>query len=305
MDKEYIALVRLLVEAAPSIFEGSPFALKGGTAINLFAADMPRLSVDLDLVFIDHRGGREAALRSISCSLSAACGKLRRLGIEAELVVSKSGEESKMFIRRGQGLVKVETNHVFRGTVFPVEQRLMVPAARNLFATGLSLPTLAAAELYGSKLVAAMDRQHPRDLFDVHGLYAGAGLAPEVVDCFVCYLAGHNRPVHEVLFARPLDIAAAFTNEFAGMAREPVALEDLLAVRERLRAELPAALSPEHRRFLLSLVEAEPDWTAAPCPHLTEMPAIQWKLQNLRKLRSSNPRKFADQSNELRKCLGL
>ena len=303
MDKEYIALVRLLVEAAPSVFESSPFALKGGTAINLFAADMPRLSVDLDLVFVDHRVGRETALRSISDSLFSACGKLRRLGIEAELVASKSGEVSKLFIRRGPGLVKVETNHVFRGTVLPVEQRLMVPAARDLFATGLSLPTLAVAELYGGKLVAAMDRQHPRDLFDVHGLYAGDGLGKEVVDCFVCYLAGHDRPVHEVLFARPLDIAAAFTNEFAGMAREPVALEELLAVRERLRAELPAALSPGHRRFLVSLVEAAPDWTAAPCPHLSEMPAIQWKLQNLQKLRSSNPRKFADQSKELKERL--
>ena len=305
MDKEYIALVRLLVEAAPSVFEGSPFALKGGTAINLFAADMPRLSVDLDLVFVDHRGGRETALRSIADSLSSACGKLRRLGIEAELVASKSGEESKMFIRRGPGLVKVEANHVFRGTVLPVEQRLMVPAARDLFATGLSLPTLAVAELYGSKLVAAMDRQHPRDLFDVHGLYASDGLAKEVVDCFVCYLAGHNRPVHEVLFARPLDITAAFTNEFAGMAREPVALDELLAVRERLRSELPAALSPEHRRFFVSLVEADPDWTASPCPHLSEMPAVQWKLQNLRKLRRSNPRKFAGQSKELKERLGL
>jgi hypothetical protein len=264
---------------------------------------MPRLSVDLDLVFVDHRGGREAALRSIADSLSSACGMLRRLGIEAELVDSKSGEESKMFIRRGPGLVKVEANHVFRGTVLPVEQRLIVPVARDLFATGLSLPTLAVAELYGSKLVAAMDRQHPRDLFDVHGLYASDGLTREVGDGFVCYLAGHSRPVHEVLFARPLDITAAFTNEFAGMAREPVTLEELLAVRERLRAELPVALSPEHRRFLVSLVEAEPDWTAAPCPHLSEMPAIQWKLQNLRKLRRSNPRKFADQSQELKERL--
>jgi hypothetical protein len=305
MDKEYIALVRLLVEAAPSVFDGSPFALKGGTAINLFTADMPRLSVDLDLVFVDHREGREAALRSISESLASAGGRLQRLGIDAELVASKSGEESKLFIRRGPGLVKVEANHVFRGTVLPVEYRALVPAARDLFAIGLSLPTLAVAELYGSKLVAAMDRQHPRDLFDVHGLYAGDGLAPEVVDCFVCYLAGHNRPVHEVLFARPLDIAAAFGNEFAGMARDPVALDELLAVHERLRAELPAALSPAHRRFLVSLIEAEPDWTVAPCPHLSEMPAIQWKLQNLRKLRRSNRQKFADQGNELKDRLEL
>ena len=164
-------------------------------------------------------------------------------------IASKSGEVSKLFISRGSDLVRVETNHVFRGTVLPVEQRLMVPAARDLFATGLSLPTLAVAELYGGKLAAAMDRQHPRDLFDVHGLYAGDGLAPEVVDCFVCY--------------------------------------------------------PEHRRVLVSLVEAEPDWTEAPCPHLSEMPALQWQLQNLRKLRSSNPRKYADQSKELKERLGL
>lgn len=77
MEKEYTALVRLLIKAAPSIFEGSPFALKGGTAINLFAADMPRLSVDLDLVFVEHRVGREEALQIISDSLASAREKLR------------------------------------------------------------------------------------------------------------------------------------------------------------------------------------------------------------------------------------
>lgn len=225
--------------------------------------------------------------------------------MEAEVVASKSGEESKLFIRRGPSLVKVEANHVFRGTVLPVETRTMVPAVRSLFPTGMSINTLAVPERYGSKLVAAMDRQDPRDLFDVHGIYASVGLTPGIVDCFVCYLAGHNRPVHEVLFSRPLDIAAAFENEFAGMTREPVTLEELLAVRERLQAELPAALLPEHRRFLVSLVEAEPEWGAAPCPHFSEMPAIRWKLENLRKLKRSNPTKFRQQSDELQDRFGI
>jgi len=305
MEKKYIELVRLLIDAAPSVFEGSPFALKGGTAINLFVAEMPRLSVDLDLVFADHRVGRKEALRSIAEALAVTRDRLQREGIEVDLVASKSGDESKLFIRRGRNLVKVEANHVFRGTVLPVEKKKMVPAARLLFATGMEIATLAAPELYGSKLVAAMDRQHPRDLFDVHGLFAGDGLTSAIVDCFVCYLAGHNRPVHEVLFSRPLDIAAAFENEFAGMARQQVAFDELLAVRERLQAELPAALSPEHRRFLVSLVEAEPNWNVAPCLHLAEMPAIRWKLENLRKLKGSNPTKFRQQSDELKKRLGV
>ena len=305
MEKKYIELVRLLIDAAPSVFEGNPFALKGGTAINLFVAEMPRLSVDLDLVFADHRVGRKEALRSIAEALAVTRDRLQRAGIEVDLVASKSGDESKLFIRRGRNLVKVEANHVFRGTVLPVEKKKMVPAARLLFATGMEIATLAAPELYGSKLVAAMDRQHPRDLFDVHGLFAGDGLTSAIVDCFVCYLAGHNRPVHEVLFSRPLDIAAAFENEFAGMARQQVAFDELLAVRERLQAELPAALSPEHRRFLVSLVEAEPNWNVAPCLHLAEMPAIRWKLENLRKLKGSNPTKFRQQSDELKKRLGV
>lgn len=305
MEKSYIDLVRLLIDAAPAVFEGGTFALKGGTAINLFVTDMPRLSVDLDLVFCDHKMGRADALRLIAESLGATCEALISRGIDAELVATSGGEESKIFIRRGQSLVKVEANHVFRGTVLTVERRELVPAARALFATGWSVITLAAAELYGSKLVAAMDRQHPRDIFDVHGLYAGSGLTREIVDCFVCYLAGHNRPVHEVLFSRPLDIAAAFRNEFAGMTRQPVALDELLAVRERLHAELPEALSPEHRRFLSSLVEAEPEWDAAPCLHLSEMPAIRWKLENLNKLKRSNPKKFREQSDGLKARLGM
>jgi predicted nucleotidyltransferase component of viral defense system len=304
MNKDYIDTVRLLLEAAPAVFHGSTFAMKGGTAINLFACAMPRLSVDIDAVFINHTLHRGEALSAISAALQEIGERLMARGLNVELRGGSKGGETKLFVRRRE-VVKIEVNHVFRGCILPPAGRRLVSYARDLFKTDMELPTLAVAELYGSKLVAAMDRQHPRDLFDVHGLYAGDGLAKEVVDCFVCYLAGHNRPVHEVLFARPLDIAAAFTNEFAGMAREPVALDELLAVRERLRAELPVALSPEHRRFLVSLVEADPDWTAAPCPHLSEMPAIQWKLQNLRKLRSSNPRKFADQSQELKERLGL
>lgn len=305
MDKRYVELVRLLIEATPPVFEGKQFALKGGTAINLFVTDMPRLSVDLDLVFVDRHAGRDEALRSIAEALAGTRAALAKRGIDSEVVASKSGEESKLFIRRDRNLVKVEVNHVFRGAVLPVETREMVPSARQLFATGLTVATLAASELYGSKLVAAMDRQHPRDLFDVYGLYSRGGLTPEIVDCFVCYLAGHNRPVHEVLFSRPLDIAAAFQNEFEGMARDPVALDELLAARERLQSELPAALSPEHRQFLVSLVGLDPDWKAAPCPHLSELPAIRWKLENLKKLKRNNPRKFAEQSEELRRRLGI
>lgn len=300
MDKTYIETVRLLLESAPVIFQTPFFAMKGGTAINLFVEDMPRLSVDIDVVFTDHQMPRAEALKAISGALNTTRERLGTAGVEASVSAAKDGDEFKLFIRRGRNQVKVEVNHVFRGTVLPVETRRLNHEARNLFTTELAAPILATPELYGSKLVAAMDRQHPRDFFDVRGLFQRGGLTTEVVECFVCYLAGHNRPVHEVLFSRDRDMTSAFENEFVGMTRNPVTQAELQEVRRRLRTELPAALTAQQRQFLLSLVAEEPDWRLMKCPHLSQLPAMRWKLQNLAKLKKSNPRKFAQQTGELK-----
>jgi hypothetical protein len=300
MDKTYIEVVRLLLESTPAIFETPHFAMKGGTAINLFIEDMPRLSVDIDVVYTDHHAARDAALKYISSGLDAVRKRLAKAGLEAEVSATKDGDEIKLFLRRGRNQVKVEVNHVFRGTVLPVETRRLGDAARKLFTTELSVPVLAAPELYGSKLVAALDRQHPRDLFDVHSLFERDGLASEVVECFICYLAGHNRPVHEVLFSRDADMSPAFENEFSGMTRNPITLAELQHVRRKLKSELPAALTSNQRQFLLGLVSGEPDWTLMKCRHLSQLPAIKWKLQNLARLKKSNPGKFAQQAEELR-----
>ena len=62
-----------------------------------------------------------------------------------------------------------------------------------------ALPVVPEAELYAGKLCAALDRQHPRDLFDVHILLKGAGVASPIRRAFTVYLAAHNRPMHELL----------------------------------------------------------------------------------------------------------
>lgn len=305
MDKTYIETVRLLLEAGPLIFETPVFAMKGGTALNLFVQEMPRLSVDIDVVHTDYKVSRVEALAAISSALETARHRLAQMGLESETSSTKEGDEIKLFVRRGRHQVKIEVNHVFRGTVLPVERLGLHPEARRLFTTEWTAPILAPAELYGSKLVAALDRQHPRDLFDLRPLFDQDGLTPDIVECFVCYLAGHNRPVHEVLFSRDHDLSAAFKNEFIGMTRDPITLEQLVAVRHQLKAQLPSALTERHRQFLLGLVAGKPDWQLMQCPHLGELPAIRWKVQNLDKLRRANPRKFAQQEGELRARLRM
>ncbi len=302
MEKSYVDTVRLMLEIAPEVFASGRVAMKGGTALNFFVQDLPRLSVDIDVVFVPHQTPRDTALAEIANELSAIQTRLNRRGIKAELASSKTGDETKLFARRDRIEVKIEINHVFRGTLLPVETRSLTKTASDLFTTALAVPTLAVAELYGSKLVAAMDRQHPRDLFDVHGMFQRFGLTPEIVECFVGYIAGHNRPVHEVLGSRDIDLARPFDNEFAGMEREPVSLGVLEEARIRLRRELAVALTADHKRFLIGLVAGQPPWEAMQCRHLAELPAIQWKLQNLARLKRTNPVKFQAQADELQRC---
>ena len=302
MEKSYVDTVRLMLEVAPEVFASGRVAMKGGTALNFFVQDLPRLSVDIDVVFVPHQTPRDTALAEIANELSALQTRLNRRGIKAELASSKTGDETKLFARRDRVEVKIEINHVFRGTLLPVETRSLTKTASDLFTTALAVPTLAVAELYGSKLVAAMDRQHPRDLFDVHGMFQRFGLTPEIVECFVGYIAGHNRPVHEVLGSRDIDLARPFDNEFAGMEREPVSLRVLEEARIRLRRELAVALTADHKRFLIGLVAGQPPWEAMQCRHLADLPAIQWKLQNLARLKRTHAVKFQAQADELQRC---
>jgi hypothetical protein len=221
------------------------------------------------------------------------------MGYETRTRKVHGGDEVKLDIFSAEAEVKVEVNFVFRGTVLPIQTRSLSEKTQALFSKNIQIPVLAPSELYGSKLVAAMDRQHPRDFFDVLKMYESHGLTQEILDCFVAYLAGHNRPVHEVLFSNAQPMEATFKNEFVGMTSDPIHLDDLLQTQKRLMAELPQALTPNHKNFLLSLLETKPDWSLLPFKHLQELPAIQWKLQNLSHLKSKNPAKFRLQREAL------
>lgn len=304
MKQEYIDTIRLLIDVAPTIFTSPRFALKGGTALNLFVQDMPRLSVDIDVVFIDHTLKRDDALAAIEADLRAAAATLEARGLSVAIPRKPSGEDVKLFIRNDSVEVKVEVNHVFRGMLMPVETVPLAPAAQDMFTSGLSVPMLHRAELYGSKLVAAMDRQHPRDIFDVLKMYEKFGLDASFVDCFVAYLAGHNRPIHEVLFSADAPFDAIYKSHFRGMTTDEVSLEALLATRARLKAELPKALTLQHRKFLVSLVKAEPQWNLMPFANLKDLPALKWKLVNLEKLKKTKASAFAHQETELVERLG-
>lgn len=303
MNQIYLDTARLLTRIAPLVLTGDTLALKGGTAINLFVRDMPRLSVDLDLVLPDHTLPREPALKRINDVIHQSAARLKKQGFQIHMPASGDAGATKLLVRQNDIEVKVEVNFVIRGTVHPVRMASLTQRARDTLEADLEIPVVSIEDVYGGKLVAAMDRQHPRDLFDVMQLFEHGGITPHIRRAFVVYLASHNRPTHEVLFPPLRDVRQEFEQNFVGMTTEPVELEPLLAARDRMVRELQQGLTLDERRFLLSLVAAKPEWSLLGVPHLEQLPGLKWKLQNLERLRNSNAKKFAEQSNALARHL--
>lgn len=294
----YANQVRLLVRALPVIAEEEAFALKGGTAINLFHRNMPRLSVDIDLVFLPIQP-REVTLTSIRSALE-------RIGLSIETRIPgaltrpslSGGDDLRLEIRAGSVAVRVDTSPVMRGTVHPPEMRRTTPKVERAF--GFAETTVVAFEdLYAGKLVAALDRQHPRDLYDVRLLYDNEGVTDALFRTFLVYLASSRRPPHELLNPNRVDLEPAYRNEFEGMTVEPLSLDELEATRDRLFASMRELLDDNAKSFLLSLHDADPDFDAIGYPRAIELPAVQWKLQNLRRLREADADKHSRQKRAI------
>ena len=304
MNQTYLDTARLLTQIAPLVLVDGTFALKGGTAINLFIRDMPRLSVDLDLVFPDHSLPRNEALTQINEAIRRSAERLKARGFQTHTLAAADAGETKLLVRRAGIEVKVEVNFVMRGTVHPVRAAALTPTARDTLLADLEIPVVSLEDVYGGKLVAAMDRQHPRDLFDVMQLFAHEGITPGIRRAFVVYLACHNRPVHEVLFPALRDIGQEYERNFKGMTAEPVELAQFLAAREQMGHDLQGGLDADERRFLLSLVAGRPEWPLLGIVHVEHLPGIRWKLHNLAQLERKSPRKFAEQAEVLSQRLG-
>ena len=281
----YERQVRLLIRALPFVLAETEFALKGGTAINLFVRDLPRLSVDIDLTYLPVRERAEslaaidAALRRIAAAMAARLpgvmvtpGQARPEGTIDKLLVAADGVQ-----------IKIEVTPVLRGTVFAPELRPVAPAVEDRFgfaeARMVSLP-----DLYAGKIAAALDRQHPRDLFDVRDLLANEGVDDQLRQAFIAYLISHPRPMAEVLRPRRKDIAEEFRRGFVGMTQEPVSLDDLIAAREAMIAVIVDEMPAEHRAFLIGFKSGEPDWDLIGLPGVADLPAVRWKQRNLDQL---------------------
>jgi predicted nucleotidyltransferase component of viral defense system len=294
-DSPYFKQAELMLKSIPHVAAETCFALKGGTAINLFVLDMPRLSVDLDLTYLPGDDPREIALKKMSDALGRIAGAINKAiaGTRAQETRAQNPDRvTRLTATVGPTRIKIEPNEVSRGSVYPAEERELTRRAEDLFELSVTAQTLSLADLYGGKLCAALDRQHPRDLFDVKLLLENEGITEEIRKAFVVHLASHDRPMHELLDPKLKNIRRIYDNEFTGMTVDPVSYEDLNAARDTLIETLKKELTSGEREFLVSLKAGQPKWNSIGIEGIEKLPAVQWKLTNVRKLSAKKPQEL-------------
>jgi len=275
--------VALLVRILPLVAEESCFALKGGTAINLFVRDIPRLSVDIDLTYVPV-APRAESLAAINAAMKRIVVRVQKAIPDAKITESiLEGAVTRLTVRQGGVQTKIEVTPVLRGCVYEPQTLAVSDSVESAFGFA-EMPVVSFADLYAGKIVAALDRQHPRDLFDVRDLLANEGIDDSLRKAFIVYLLSHDRPMSEVLAPTRKDISAEYLRGFDGMTEEPVSRDELIAARETLIAEIVGRMPDSHRRFLVSFERGEPDWTFLDVPGAAELPAVKWRQQNLDKL---------------------
>jgi predicted nucleotidyltransferase component of viral defense system len=297
MNNAYTKQVKLLLDVLPEVAKEACFAMHGGTAINLFVRYMPRLSVDIDLTYVEI-AERNETLNGINAALIRI--KERIEGLRPSIRIQHKENICKLQLDERGVMIKIEVNMVGRGLIGETMKAQLCEAAQEQFDAFCAMPLVPLGQLYGGKLCAAMDRQHPRDLFDVRLLLENEGFTDDIKRGFIFGLVGSNRPTHEMLNPHLLDHRMAFESQFEGMSAIEFSYDEYETTRFQLIETIQSGLNEDDKAFLLSLNRLEPDWSIY---DFQKFPSVKWKLLNLEKFKTENPANYQQQLNKLESVL--
>lgn len=294
MKDKYKKQAELLIRIMPSVNRIKEFAVHGGTAINLFYKNMPRYSVDIDLTYIPIED-RETSLQTINARLEDVKRNIERT--IPGIVVTPKPKVWKLLCTLGGATVKIEVNGTKRGIIGSTIDKPLCEKVGQEFNMGCKARTVSFSQLYGGKITAALSRQHPRDLFDCK--YMELTSFDEVKDGFMLCLLGSDKPIIESLAPNEIDQTEALEKQFGGMSDIPFTYEDYRQARIELIKMVQGGLTEQDKDFLVSFESGTPQWELCTTGDLSVFPSVQWKLQNISKLKSSNPKKFEQSIKKL------
>ncbi|MCE5345698.1 MAG: nucleotidyl transferase AbiEii/AbiGii toxin family protein [Bacteroidales bacterium] len=293
----------LLLDILSGVAKEDVFALHGGTAINLFCLNMPRLSVDIDLTYIPVSQKRDVDLHNIRSALERIKERLYKWIPSIRFSDSvRNEEELKLICATSDAIVKIEVNQINRGVIAATDLVVLCDKAQQSFNKFCEVRTVSKKQLWGGKIIAALDRQHPRDLFDIRNLINEIGYSNEIKEGFLFFLLCSKRPMFELLRPRLLDQSAVFESQFNGLTDNSFGYDEFEKTRGHLIKIVNDSLTAEDKEFLFEFSKGKPDWTKV---DYSRFPAVQWKHLNINKLKNNNQQKYTEQTEILRKILSL
>ncbi|MGB6067768.1 MAG: nucleotidyl transferase AbiEii/AbiGii toxin family protein [Desulfomonilaceae bacterium] len=194
-DEPVFYLLALLSGISKHPFLKERFVLKGGTALNLFVFNKPRLSVDIDLNYVGALDVKtmKSEIPSLLKAIAAVC-KREGLTIGKEV---KSHAGITLHLRYmsalGQGgNLKIDLLFMYRIPLWPAAKMKSVLTGTR---SQIEFPVLDIHELAGGKLKALLSRTASRDLFDAHFLFSEGSLEQKKAKISICFVRchGHGR----------------------------------------------------------------------------------------------------------------
>ena len=299
-SSEYKERVRLLLQLIPIVSEIDDFAIHGGTAINLFLLDLPRYSVDIDVTFIPIKS-REETFSDIKNRLTTLKEKIKRLF--PKMVIEE--KPNKINCSLSGTLIKIEINGTKRGLIEPSLISPLCNLAQTEFQTFCEAKIVSFSQLYGGKISAALDRQHPRDLFDIKLMFEMTNNFEDIRKGFLYCILGGDRPIVESLAPNRTDQSETLEKQFAGMTDIPFSYSDFEDTREKLITFINTNLTDEDKEFFLNFEDGNPLSKYADYQEFLKFPSVQWKQLNIDKLKSDNPAKHKQGIEKLAQHFGL
>lgn len=269
--------------------------LKGGTALNLFLFDVPRLSVDIDLNYIGSAGrhGMEEDRPALEAKLQAVFEadefSVRRMPVE------HAGGKWQLRYAGAQGRggnLEVDLNFLHRIPLEPIQTLDSKPLGTF---QAREIPVLDIHDLAAGKLVALLDRCAARDVFDAAGLFAHSMLDVERLRLHLVVMGAMSRAL-DLRMATPeraMDTLIDFDRMVRPLLRQGAQALDLEGIQAKAREGL-ARLLPlraQEVAFIEALWERgeiHPDLlTSDPLlqTRIAAMPLLLWKAQNVRQYR--------------------
>lgn len=274
MEEKYLKQVKLVVEVIQIVATETCFALKGGTAINLFYNNLPRLSVDIDLTYIGFEA-RNIACQNINMALNRITERLRNKGYIAK--IQGNNIEKKIICTNSETTIKIEPNYIIRGYVEKPKILEVCEKVEDEFGYA-EIQVISKKELYGGKICAALDRQHPRDLFDIKELIKKNEINEELIKGFIAMLLSHDKPLHETLKPNIKNQNEIFEKQFIGMTNKIFTYEQHTETLKCLINLIKIAIVP-YKQLLLDFVSLKANLRDFEIENLENLPAVKWKLK--------------------------